>query len=82
MRAGLAIVVYLASVAVPLLRPADGVGLYILLAAIRPQNITYGFEVWQARYSIVALVAIVVGWMARLPGRTDWVNAGRDRRRS
>jgi probable O-glycosylation ligase (exosortase A-associated) len=51
---------------VPLIRPADGIGLYMLLAAVRPQNITYGLDVAGGRYSIVTLGCIFVGWALRM----------------
>jgi putative inorganic carbon (hco3(-)) transporter len=60
-------IIYLACVVVPLLRPWDGIGLYMLIAAIRPQNITYGLEVAGGRYSILTLGFILIGWAIRIP---------------
>ena len=66
MRYPLAGLLYLACIVVPIVQPWDGVGLYLLLAAVRPQNITYGFDVIGGRYSLVALACIVVGWGLRI----------------
>lgn len=49
------------------MRPADGIGLYIMLAAVRPQNITYGFELAGGRFSILTLGFILIGWAMRIP---------------
>lgn len=67
MRYPIAGLIYLSCVVVPLLRPWDGVGLYMLLAAVRPQNITYGLEVAGGRYSILTLGCIMIGWAIRIP---------------
>lgn len=66
MRAPVAGLIYLACLIVPLLRPADGIGLYMLLAAVRPQNITYGLDLAGGRYSIVCLGMIFIGWGIRM----------------
>lgn len=66
MRYPLAGLLYLACVIVPILQPWDGAGLYILLATVRPQNITYGFDVLGGRYSLVTLACIVIGWGIRI----------------
>ena len=66
MRYPIAGLLYLACLVVPLIRPADGIGLYMLLAAVRPQNITYGLDVAGGRYSIVTLGCIFVGWALRM----------------
>lgn len=66
MRAPIAGLIYLACLLVPLLRPADGIGLYILLAAVRPQNITYGIDLAGGRFSIVCLGMIFLGWAIRM----------------
>ena len=39
----------------------------MLLAAVRPQNITYGFEVGGGRYSLICLAAVTLGWLIRVP---------------
>lgn len=66
MRAPLAALIYLASVIVPLVKPSDGVGLYILIAALRPADITYGLWLAGGRYSIVTLGMIMIGWGLRI----------------
>jgi probable O-glycosylation ligase (exosortase A-associated) len=67
-RTPLAALIYLACVAIPFLYPWDGVGLYMLIAAVRPQNITWGLELAGGRYSIVCMGAIMVGWGLRVLG--------------
>ena len=65
MRAPLALLIYLACAVVPMLRPADGIGLYILIAAVRPTNITWGLWLAGGRYSIAVLGMILVAWGLR-----------------
>ena len=66
MRSGLAALIYLASLVVPLVKPSDGVGLYILIAALRPADITWGLWLAGGRYSIVTLGMIMIGWALRV----------------
>jgi len=69
-RAGYAALIYLACLVIPVIKPWDGMGLYIMLAALRPHEITYGLELAGGRYSIVTLALVMVGWALRFKQMT------------
>ncbi len=59
------ILLYVACVVVPIAIVWDGVGLYMLLASLRPQD-TADMSLGGGRYSIIMMGTLLVGWLARI----------------